>query len=414
VAIAVAVVAAGAATVILRPRSGLIDPAAIDPRAYFSEAEIRRAEDFRGVQRLIGVGSLLISGATLAVLALAGGGCQGGRCPPWMPSPPAPVLRLLERAGEKPVRGGALVAAGISVTLTVTGIPLSVWAHERAVDYGLSTQSLGPWFADLGKSAAIAAAIAAAGGAVGIALIRRFPANWWIPAAAVVTCFAVIALYLSPVLIDPLFNRFEPLPPGKLRSEVMRLADRAGVDVGEVYRVDASRRTTAINAYVGGLGHTKRVVLYDNLIEDYPERQVRSVVAHELSHVKNSDVPKGLLWVAIVALPGMLLVRRLTEAIGGRSGGPASLPALALSLGVVSFGLTCAGNTLSRPVEARADSYALELTGDPQAFIALERSLALRNLGDPDPPALFHTLFGTHPTTVERIGFGEAVRREGR
>ncbi len=249
---------------------------------------------------------------------------------------------------------------------------------------------------------------------MGIALIRRFPANWWIPAAAVVTCFAVIALYLSPVLIDPLFNRFEPLPPGKLRSEVMRLADRAGVDVGEVYRVDASRRTTAINAYVGGLGHTKRVVLYDNLIEDYPERQVRSVVAHELGHVKNSDVPKGLLWVAIVALPGMLLVRRLTEAIGGRSGGPASLPALALSLGVVSFGLTCAGNTLSRPVEARADSYALELTGDPQAFIALERSLALRNLGDPDPPALFHTLFGTHPTTVERIGFGEAVRREGR
>ena len=409
-AIAVAVVAAGAATVILRPRSGLIDPATIDPRAYFSEAEVRRAEDFRGIQRLIGVGNLLVSGGTLAVLALAAGGCKGGRCPPLMPS----VRGLLERAGENPARGGALVAAGISVTLTVTGLPLSIWAHERAVDYGLSTQSLGAWFADVGKSGAIAVVIAAIGGAVGIALIRRFPTRWWIPAGGVVTGFAVLVLYLSPVLIDPLFNRFEPLPKGELRSEVLRLADQADVDVGEVYRVDASRRTTAINAYVGGLGHTKRVVLYDNLIEDYPEEQVRSVVAHELGHVKNADVPRGLLWVAIVALPGMLVVQRLTEAIGGPPGRPAMLPALALSLGLVSFGLTCAGNALSRPVEARADSYALELTGDPEAFIALERSLTLRNIGDPDPPALLQTLFGTHPTTVDRIGFGETVRREGR
>ena len=398
-AVAVAVVAAGAATVILRPRSGLIDPAAIDPRAYFSEAELRRAEDFRGVQRLIGVGGLLVSGGTLAVLAVR---------------PPAALRRLLERVEEMPVRGGALVAAGISVTLTVTGLPLSVWAHERAVDYGLSTQSLGAWFADVGKSGAIAVVIAAIGGAVGIALIRRFPTRWWIPAGGVVTGFAVLVLYLSPVLIDPLFNRFEPLPKGELRSEVLRLADQADVDVGEVYRVDASRRTTAINAYVGGLGHTKRVVLYDNLIEDYPEEQVRSVVAHELGHVKNADVPRGLLWVAIVALPGMLVVQRLTEAIGGPPGRPAMLPALALSLGLVSFGLTCAGNALSRPVEARADSYALELTGDPEAFIALERSLTLRNIGDPDPPALLQTLFGTHPTTVDRIGFGETVRREGR
>ena len=398
-AVAVAVVAAGAATVILRPRSGLIDPATIDPRAYFSEAEVRRAEDFRGIQRLIGVGSLLVSGGTLAVLALR---------------PPARIRGLLERVGEKPVRGGALVAAGISATLTVTGLPLSIWAHERAVDYGLSTQSLGAWLADVGKSGAIAVVIAAAGGAVGMALIRRYPARWWIPAAGVVTGFAVLVLYLSPVLIDPIFNRFEPLPAGALRTDVLRLADRAEVDVGEVYRVDASRRTTAINAYVGGLGHTKRVVLYDNLIDDYPEEQVRSVVAHELGHVRNRDVPRGLLWVAIVALPGMLLVQRLTEAIGGRPGRPAALPALALSLGLVSFGLTCAGNALSRPVEARADSYALELTGDPEAFIALERSLTLRNIGDPDPPALLHTLFGTHPTTAERIGFGEAVRREGR
>ena len=398
-----AVVAAGAATLILRPRGGLIEPATIDPTAYFSEAQLRRAEDFRGVQRLIGVGGLVVSIGTLAVLALR---------------PPGPARRLLERA--RPVPGGAAAGAGISLALVVTGLPLSLWAHERAVDYGLSTQSLDAWFGDLGKSAAIGAVIAGAGGAVAVALIRRFPTRWWIPAAGVVTGFAVLMLYLSPVLIDPLFNRFEPLQKGALRSDVMRLADRAGVDVGEVYRVDASRRTTAINAYVGGLGHTKRVVLYDNLIDDYPPGQVRSVVAHELGHVEHRDVPRGLLWVAIVAPAGTLLVQRLTEGLAARGGAgrgplrpaPAVLPALALSLAVVSFALTCAGNALSRPVEARADSYALELTGDPKGFIALERSLTLRNLGDPDPPRFFQALFGTHPTTAERIGFGEAFRAE--
>jgi len=228
-------------------------------------------------------------------------------------------------------------------------------------------------------------------------------------------------LYLQPVLVDPIFNRFEPLPKGELRSDVLRLAKRAGVDVGEVYRIDASRRTTAINAYVAGVGHTKRVVLYDNLIDDFPPDQVRSVVAHELGHVAGRDLPRGLLWIAIVAPAGTLLVQRLAEAIGGRDGfgeragkpGPAALPAVALSLALVSFGLTCAGNALSRPVEARADSFALDLTGDAKAFVALERSIAVRNVADPDPPAVLHRLLGTHPTTLERIGFGEAFARHG-
>ena len=407
-AIVVTGVAAGAATLLLRPRSGLIQPVGVDPAAYFSPEQLRRAGDFRELQRLIGLGGLLVSGGTLALLALR---------------PPRRLQRLLERAGSRPVAGGAVTAAGLSAVLAVADLPLSLWAHERAVEAGLSTQSLAAWLGDAGKTTAIGAVFAAIGGALAIALIRRFPGRWWIPAAAVVTGFAVLVLYLSPVLIDPLFNRFEPLPRGELRSEVLGLAEAAGVEVGEVYRVDASRRTTAINAYVGGLGQTKRVVLYDNLIEDFPADQVRSVVAHELAHVKHRDLPRGLLWVALVAPAGTLLVQRLTERFGSRAGlgagsgvrpGPAVLPALALSLGVVSFALASAGNTLSRLVEARADSFALELTREPRAFIDLERSLALRNLGDPDPPALFHYVFGTHPTPVERIGYGEAVRAAGR
>jgi STE24 endopeptidase len=230
----------------------------------------------------------------------------------------------------------------------------------------------------------------------------------------VVVVFGVASVFLIPLLVEPLFNKFEPLPRGELRSEVLQLATRSGIDIGEVFRVDASRRTTGANAYVGGLGATKRVVLYDNLIEGFPPDQVRSVVAHELSHVKNRDLPRGLLWLAIVALPGALVVQRLSERItgpAGRDSGPAVLPALALSLALVSFVVGCASNVLSRRVEASADTFALRLTEEPAAFIALERRLAVSNVTQPDPPALTQLLFATHPTTVERIAAGEAYSR---
>jgi STE24 endopeptidase len=402
-AIAVAVVAAGVATLLLRPRDGLIDPAAVNATAYFSDAQLERAADFRDLQRILGLAGILLGGLTVAVAAL------------W---PPRPLRALIARVRRRPLLGAAALAATISVGVAVVELPLSVWRHERAVDFGLSTQSIGPWLIDVVKSTAIGAVFAAIAGLLAMALIRRFPRNWWLPGAGLVIGAAVVVLYLQPIVVAPLFNRFEPLPRGELRSEVLRLADRAGVDVGEVYRVDASRRTTAINAYVGGLGHTKRVVLYDNLIDDFPSAQVRSVVAHELGHVANDDVPKGLLWVVLVAPAGTFLVQRLAERFGrGTLGGPGkpgpdALPAVVLAFALVSFALTCAGNVMSRQVEARADAFALELTHDPDAAIALSRSLALRNLGDPDPPRLYHDVFATHPTTLERIGYGVTFQKD--
>ena len=398
-----AVVAAGAATLLLRPRGGLIEPAAVNATAYFSAAELERASDFRDLQRILGLAGIALAGLTVALIALR---------------PPRPARAAIAAARRRPLLGAAGLAAGIAVTVAVVELPLSAWRHERAVDVGLATQSLGPWLGDVAKATAVGAVYAAIGGLLAMALIRHFPRNWWAPGAGLVVAAAAVTLYLQPIVVDPLFNRFEPLSRGELRSDVLRLARRAGVDVGEVYRVDASRRTSAINAYVGGLGHTKRVVLYDNLIDDFPPAQVRLVVAHELGHVKHHDLPHGLLWVAIVAPAGTFLVQRLAERFaGGALGGPAkpdpaALPAVILAFAIVSFALTCAGNVVSRQVEARADAFALELTRDPGAFIELERGLATRNLGDPDPPRLLHTLFGTHPTTLERIGYGVAYRKD--
>jgi STE24 endopeptidase len=400
-AIAVTVAAAVAATFLLRPRSGVIDPAAVDAGSYFTAAQLDRAEDFRDPQRLIAAGGLVVGTATLALLA-------------WRPP-----RRLLDRLGRRPLLGAAAAAAGISLLLVVVDLPLSAWAHDRAVDVGLSTQDWPDWLSDLAKSAAIGAGFAAVGGALGLALVRRFPRNWWAPGSVVVIAFGVITIWLFPVVIDPIFNDFEKLPPGQTRSDVLELAREADVDVGEVYRVDASRRTTAVNAYVNGLGHSKRVVLYDNLIDDFPRDEVRLVVAHELGHQKHNDLLRGLAWLALMAPAGTFLTQRLAETFGRREGlgdpsrkpGPAALPAIALAVALVSFAVGAASNVLSRQVEARADAFALRLTDDSSAFVDFERRIALRNISDPDPPELWQVLFGTHPTTLDRIGIGEAFER---
>ena len=299
-AIAVAVAAAGAATFLLRPRSGMIEPAAVDAKSYFTAFQLDRAEDFRSIQRLIGVGGLVLGTGTLALLA-------------WRP--PRRVFERLATAAD-PGRGGRrsgpLAAAG-------GGRPAAVRLEPRARRRRRACPPrTGPTgSATSRKSAAIGAGFAAVGGALALALVRRFPRNWWAPGAVVVVAFGVITIWLFPVVIDPIFNDFEKLPPGPTRSDVLELADKAGVDVGEVYRVDASRRTTAANAYVNGLGHSKRVVLYDNLISGFPRDQVRLVVAHELGHQKHNDLLRGLAWLALVAPAGTLPRRSGSRSASG-------------------------------------------------------------------------------------------------
>ena len=373
----------------------MIKPAPASAGDYFTPAQLQKAHDFRAPQRTILIAQLAIEGAVLVYLVAR---------------PP----QVLKRMGQRPIAGAAAAGAALSITLTLATLPLAAVAEQRSRDVGLSTQSWGPWLGDVTKSTAIGALFAAGGSAIGIAVIRRFPRHWWIPGSVAIVGLSTLMVFLAPVVIDPLFNKFEPLPEGRLRSEVLDLAHKADVNVGQVYRVDASRRTTATNAYVWGIGGTKRVVIYDTLIRDYPDDQVRSVVAHELSHVVHKDVPRGLLWLAIVAPAGTLLVKELAERFnrGRPLGMPAAIPALALSAAVVSTVFSSASNVLSRRVEARADSYALQLTDDPAAFIGLTRSLAQTNLADPSTPRIFQIIWGTHPTTMQRIGEGLQFARD--
>ncbi len=397
-AIAVAEVAAW----VLRPRE-VIEPLHADESAYFSQTQLERARDYRSGQRLLMVGAAAAQGVVLILLVT-------GR-PRW-------ARRALERAGERPVLGGAAAAAGIFVAVELAGLPFSIASHERAVDVGLSTQTLGEWGVDVAKATAIGTVLAAGVGTAALALIRRFRDRWWIPGSVAFVALAVLMVWIAPVVLAPLFNNFERLGPGKARADVLQLAKRAGVDVGEVYRVDASRQTTGINAYVNGIGSTKRVVLYDTLFDQLDRGERRSLIAHELSHAENNDVPRGLLWLALATPLTLLLAGQLAAAISRRRedelGAPPALPALAIALAITSFGVGVIGNALSRQVEARADTRALELTDDPKSLIRLQREVTLTNVADPSPPGLYEFLYGTHPSTMERIGEALAWERGDR
>ncbi len=394
------VVVAEVAVWILSPK-GLPKPLPVDEHRYFSAAEIERATGYRDGQLWLLAGGLAAEYVVLVTVAL-------GR--------PAVLRRRLDRLAARPLRGAALAGAGVAVLTAVATLPFGIASHERAVDVGISSQSLGSWAWDLCRSTAITVAITAAGAALLIFLVRRFPRRWWIPAAAAVTVLAAVFTWVAPVILAPIFNKFEPLPASsRARADVLALGRQAGVDIGQVYRVDASRRVTSLNAYVDGIGPTKRVVLYDNLLRRADRPELNAVVAHELGHVAHDDIPRGLAFVALVAPLGLLFSRELGTAVAGRTGAdpasPAAIPAYLLAIGLAAFVLNVAANQLSRKVEASADAFALSLTHDPAGMIDLQVELARANVSDPDPPGLISAIFGTHPTTVQRIGAARAESR---
>ncbi len=238
---------------------------------------------------------------------------------------------------------------------------------------------------------------------------RRWPRRWYLPVGAGVVVATYVVSLAYPVLVEPLFNRFTPLPESRLRTELVSMADQQGVDVGEVLVADASRRTTTLNAYVSGLGGTKRLVLYDTLLEDAPDDEVIAVAAHEVAHAARHDVLVGTTLGAVGAVAGVAALallldsRRARRSTGGLSSPGAVWPLLA-TVTVATVLVSPVQNTISRAVETRADVDALATTDDGQGFQALHVRLAQRSLADPTPPAWRQFWWGSHPTVLERLG----------
>ncbi len=304
------------------------------------------------------------------------------------------------------------VLGGLAILLLLwsASLPFAVWRHRVLRDHGLSTQGWRGWAVDLLKGGAIGAVASAVVLAGFYTVTRWAPDWWWAFGAAGGAALVVLLSFVFPVLVEPVFNRFTPMPAGPLRDELVVMAARDGMPVRDVLVADASRRTTALNAYVSGFGATRRVVVYDTLLRDAPAGEVRSVVAHELGHAKDRDPETGTLLGAIGAAAAVvalylvghwdaLLRRAGVDAIGS----PRAI-GLVLALGMLAGLVTGPLQGLvSRRVEARADQHALRLTGDPVEFAAMQLRLATVNVADVHPPRIEYVLFATHPDTLERL-----------
>ncbi|RBY88455.1 M48 family metallopeptidase [Blastococcus sp. TF02A-26] len=382
-------------------------PTPPDPTAGLSPEAVTRAESFAGALRPASLASLVLGLAVSAVLGLTRLGAR------------------LVLAVARPLGGRwvwqvllgtlALLAIGRLVTL-----PLAAYGEVVRHRYGLSTRSWPLWLRDVGVSLAIDAALTALGVLLLVWLVRRVPRWWWAWAAGAAAALVVVGSFLYPVVIEPAFNSFASLPAGQLRTDLLALAEENGTPVEDVLVSDASRRTTSLNAYVSGFGGTRRIVLYDTLLDRLPDDEIESIVAHELGHVATDDVLTGTLMgalgaaAAVAGLGWLLTWTPLLRRAGAESpADPRVVPLLLLLVSAGTLLATPVQNLVSRQVEARADLHALDLTNDAEAFIRMQERLATTNLSDPDPPAAWRWFFGSHPTKAQRVAFAEDWLRAG-
>jgi STE24 endopeptidase len=361
----------------------------------FTPAQIARANSYSDPARHLGWASLAVSLLVTLVLGLTPIGRRlAGRLRGWW------WVRVLQ----------AVVALAIVGRLAT--LPFAIIGHHRALEFGLSTQPWGPWTVDLLKGLVLSIVVAGLLLLVLVGCARRFPRAWPAVAGALLGCLVMAGSFVYPVLVEPAFNNFKPLHDGPLRTEILQLADREHVHLDDVLVADASRRTTTLNAYVSGFGSTRRVVLYDNVLDDLPRDQILSIVAHELGHARHNDVLIGSTLAALGTTLGVGLLGLAMSLIRPPGGmrDPTVVPLVLALVAIATVLSSPVNNGFSRLIETRADVASLEATRDPAAFVRMQRELDLHSLSD-DPPTWSQFWFGSHPTTLERIAIAEQLGR---
>lgn len=275
--------------------------------------------------------------------------------------------------------------------------------------FGLSNQTPAMWFSDYLKANGISIAVSSlAIGAIYVLMVY-IPDYWWIISAAVLAVFIVLITYLYPILIDPLFYNFEKLGNPGLKKKIIDIADKADIEVEDVLIADASRKTTKANAYFTGIGDTKRIVIFDNVINNFSEKEALNIVAHEIGHWHYHHIFKSIVMGIISGVIG-LFVLNIIFARSGMVGDFKSILVIILLISVISFLLLPVQNAVSRSFERQADNFSLQTTENPDSHISLMIKLAESNLSNACPHRYIRFLLYSHPPVMERIEAGKKFK----
>ena len=381
-----------AAVFLLRTQVPELSLPDVDPGAFLSDRGIERAEAYRRTTRWLWVAATLAGFTAVGILA-------------WRARP---LARAVGQRARGRVRTGVALGALCVLALWLAQTPVGAVAHWWRRRHGLSGQSYGGWLADETLGLAVSAVVVLVVVAGAMLLAGRLGRRWWLAGGCALAVFGAAFVLVKPLVVEPLFNRFSPLADETLTREIEALGVRLGVEVGSVDVADASRRTTTANAFVTGIGPTRRIALYDTLLDGrFAAGEVAFVTAHELAHVASRHLWKAVAWFGLIAFPSVALVAWVAERRGGL-GSPAAVPAALFCVLLLFVALAPVENAISRRYEAEADWLALGATGDPESAIAFQRSLALANLVDPTPPAWSRILLATHPSALERVRMAEA------
>jgi STE24 endopeptidase len=350
----------------------------------FSQSDVERASRYHRPRYLVLFARVVLSVSALFALREIGGELNG-----------------LGWAGA-----AVVWAVVVVVGLDLVSLPLDIWnAWARERTWGFSRQTFGGWLLDRGKGAAIGVVLAAAGWLAIVGLARAWPSWWVLPAALGAAVVTLFLSFIAPVVLEPLFNRFTPLEDDALASRLLGLAERVGAPVKDVLVADASRRTNKVNAYVSGLGASRRVVVWDTLLSAVGVAEIEVVVAHELGHRRLHHVAKFSA-VAMALAAAVVVVLRLVLGTPAASDLPAAMLLVLAAQAVISPGFSA----YSRRYERQADAFAIRATQDVPAFERVMVELAKRNLGDLRPPRLAYFFLFTHPPAPERLALGRTLQ----
>lgn len=325
----------------------------------------------------------------------------------------AAAVSMWQSLGIEEALTVAVMAAALGVLLHIVEAPFAYYqGYLLEHRYSLSTQSRRQWLKDQLKAALVGLLLMVLGASAVYLALRTWPAAWWMASWAVFALAMVVLVQLAPVALLPLFYTFRPLDRPALVQRLLTLAGRARTRVGGVFEWVLSAHTRKANAALAGLGRTRRILLSDTLLADYSDDEIEVVMAHELAHHVHRDLWRGMAAQAAALAGGFYVADLALRWLGDWAGlrglaDPAGMPLLLLVAGAWSLLLLPAMNALSRRHERRADRYALEATGNAEAFISAMRRLSQQNMAEERPSRLVRWLFYSHPPIRERI---EAAR----